>query len=442
MKIKRFEANDMRTALRQVQQELGADAVILSTQSAPDGVTIIAALDYDAALVPPAAENMDKMPAAPSASSASSAALLARASGHKDATTSGPPPWTAARANPAPRGAARFVSDDDFDDLAAGEGAPGHAVDASATTEPPLHADTPRDGLQRLERELMFLHRLLAEKLPDVAPTVAADKVRPSALQQIGVDPALVQRIQATTMTEAGVASDAALLQDLATRIPVTLPHGSKVRAIALVGPTGVGKTTTAAKLAARHLMRYPGAQVRFVSTDTYRIGAREQLQTFARLLGTTLEVADDPQVLQTLIQTDAATDLVIVDTPGIGPRDRELAEQLPVLGAMPGLHVVLCLPASTHPLEQRRIIDRYAAAQPDGLILTKLDETYQLGAALSVAVERDLPILWVTDGQRVPQDMHRLNPQALVARALAAREEGGSLATGTVAAEGQHAHA
>ncbi|MEN8718866.1 MAG: flagellar biosynthesis protein FlhF [Oceanococcaceae bacterium] len=445
MKIKRFEANDMRTALRQVQQELGADAVILSTQSAPDGVTIIAALDYDAALVPSAAENMDKIPAASATSArsaASSAALLARASGRKDAAASGGPPWTAARANPPSPGAARFVSDDDFDDMAPGEASADPVADNLVSAEPALLSDKPRDGLDRLERELRFLHRLLAEKLPDVAATMAADKVRPSALQQIGVDPALVQRIQATTMTEAGVASDAILLQDFATRIPVTLPHGSKVRAIALVGPTGAGKTTTAAKLAARHLMRYPGAQVRFVSTDTYRIGAREQLQTFARLLGTTLEVADDPQVLQTLIQTEAATDLVIVDTPGIGPRDAELAEQLPVFGAMNGLHVVLCLPASTHPLEQRRIIDRYAAAQPDGLILTKLDETYQLGAGLSVAVERDLPILWVTDGQRVPQDMHRLNPQALVARALAAREDDGSLAPGLGAAEGQHAHA
>ncbi len=399
----------MRTALRQVQQELGADAVILSTQSERDRVTVIAALDYDAALVPSAADNMDKIPS-PAVPGSSSAQLLARASGQKK-------PAPAHFAAPSK---ALFVSDDDFDLTAAS----AEAIADFAADEPALTAKPQaNEGIQRLERELAYLHRMLAERLPEVSAAVRPEHVKASVLQEIGVDAALVQRIQATTMSDAGVAPDHELLAELAKRIPVTLPHGSKLRAVALVGPTGVGKTTTAAKLAARHLMRHPGANVRFVSTDTYRIGAREQLQTFARLLGTTVEVADDPQVLKTLIQTEEPTDLVIVDTPGIGPRDKELAEQLPVLGAMEGLHVVLCLPASTHPVEQRRILDRYADAKPDGLILTKLDETYQLGAALAVAIERGLPVLWVTDGQRVPQDMHRLDAKSLVARALASRE-------------------
>ncbi len=417
----------MRTALRQVQQELGADAVILSTQSEHDRVTVIAALDYDAGLVNAAPEaglksSISKSPTPPPGRT--SAPLLARPSGQHN-----------------PAGASRTattgyaaVSDADFELSAPPENTEPPALEP----EPELTAkNDPGEGLQRLERELAYLHRMLAERLPTVSAAVHPDQVRASVLQDIGVDAALVQRIQATTMTEGGVAPDHELLAELAKRIPVTLPHGSKVRAVALVGPTGVGKTTTAAKLAARHLMRHPGANVRFVSTDTYRIGAREQLQTFARLLGSSVEVADDPQVLKTLIQTEEAADLVIVDTPGIGPRDRELAEQLPVLGQMEGLHVMLCLPASTHPVEQRRVIDRYATACPDGLILTKLDETYQLGAALAVAIERTLPVLWVTDGQRVPQDMHRLDAKSLVARALASRESTTGLSAADTAAAG-----
>lgn len=404
----------MRTALRQVQEELGADAVILSTQSERDRVTVIAALDYDAALVPSAADNMEKFPASGGAApmGSSSAQLLARASGQQKAAP-------AKKSYSAPS-SSHFISNDDFDLT---EASAEELADFNPNEPEITAASGSGEGLQRLERELAYLHRMLAERLPEVSAALRPEHVQASVLQDIGVDAALVQRIQATTMTEKGIAPDHDLLAELAKRIPVTLPHGSKVRAIALVGPTGVGKTTTAAKLAARHLMRHPGSNVRFVATDTYRIGAREQLQTFARLLGTTVEVADDPQVLKTLIQTEEPTDLVIVDTPGIGPRDKELAEQLPVLGDMEGLHVILCLPASTHPVEQRRIIGRYAESKPDGMILTKLDETYQLGAALSVAIERSLPVLWVTDGQRVPQDMHRLDAKSLVARALASRE-------------------
>ncbi len=419
----------MRTALRQVQQELGADAVILSTQSEHNRVTVIAALDYDAGLVPAAPEgSLKSAPGTPSAPPGSSSAqLLARASGKERAPAAGPAPnpYTA-------------ISYEEFDLTA-----PADSVSAAVQEpEPALAAEVdPGEGMQRLERELAYLHQMLAERLPAVSAAVHPEHVQASILQDIGVDAALVQRIQATTMSENGVAPDHELLAELAKRIPVTLPHGSKVRAVALVGPTGVGKTTTAAKLAARHLIRHPGANVRFVSTDTYRIGAREQLQTFARLLGSSVEVADDPQVLKTLIQTEEPADLVIVDTPGIGPRDRELAEQLPVLGQMEGLHVLLCLPASTHPVEQRRVIDRYAAARPDGLILTKLDETYQLGAALAVAIERALPVLWVTDGQRVPQDMHRLDAKSLVARALASREpSAASSAADAAAAEVKNA--
>jgi len=416
----------MRTALRQVQQELGADAVILSTQSEHDRVTVIAALDYDAGLVPAMPETGLKSSASKAAAppGSSSAQLLARASGQQKASASSRTPATGYAA----------ISDEEFDLTAP----PKNTASMSLEPEPALTAESdPGEGLQRLERELAYLHRMLAERLPTVSAAVHPDHVQASVLQDIGVDAALVQRIQATTMSDSGIAPDHELLAELAKRIPVTLPHGSKVRAVALVGPTGVGKTTTAAKLAARHLMRHPGANVRFVSTDTYRIGAREQLQTFARLLGSSVEVADDPQVLKTLIQTEEPADLVIVDTPGIGPRDRELAEQLPVLGQMDGLHVLLCLPASTHPVEQRRVIDRYAAASPDGLILTKLDETYQLGAALAVAIERALPVLWVTDGQRVPQDMHRLDAKSLVARALASRESTTGLSAADTSAAG-----
>ena len=115
------------------------------------------------------------------------------------------------------------------------------------------------------------------------------------------------------------------------------------------------------------------------------------------------------------------APDLLIIDTPGIGPRDHELAQQLPLLTQIPGLCTLLCLQASTHPLESRRILRRYSSAQPAGLILTKLDETHLWGPALSLVVEQELPLFWVTDGQRVPQDLHRWNAATVIGHAVAA---------------------
>lgn len=400
----------MRTALREVQKELGPEAVILSTQSARDRVTVIAALDYDAALMPPAADSLSNAPPA-----------TAPAMGES-------PAYTLSRPSGSAQSPSLQRSVGSVDELVQADIPVAQPVSDELAAEPALVARGDDTGVARLEREITYLHRMLAEHLPHLGLTASVEAARPSALHDIGVDAALSERIQALTMTKDGPAPDSELLAELTRRVPVTLPKGAKVQAIALVGPTGAGKTTTAAKLAARHLMRFPGSNVRFVCTDTYRIGAREQLQTFARLLGTTVEMADDPEILRALIQTENSTDLVIVDTPGIGPRDAELASQLPILGDMDGLHVALCLPASLHPVELRRVIDRYAGAKPDGLVLTKVDESHQFGPALSVAIERTMPILWISDGQRVPQDLHRLDAKSLVARALANRDADGPM--------------
>lgn len=389
MKIKRFEAPDMRTALRRVQAELGAEAVILSTENRANQVCVIAALDYDAGLVP---SGLDK------------------------------PPSTAAPRQPSP--AAPSQSEPKT-------AAPGHTEAASPSglltdeicadpAEAPAQ-DSP--AIRRLEREMAELHRLLENRLPKLPP--AARSVEQGLLHEIGIETSLLRQIYAATAVDPGASESeyAAALAELARRLPVKLPAGSKVKAIALVGPTGAGKTTTAAKLGARHLMRHPDAKVRFACTDSFRIGAKEQLQIYARLLGAQVEMVDSPAALQALVDEAGPKDLIIIDTPGIGPRDTDIAAQLPMLAQIRGLHVALCLPAPLHPKEMRRVLERYSTAELDGVVLTKLDESQQLGTALSLVIEADLPVLWITDGQRVPQDLHRLNASALVARALAQRQ-------------------
>jgi flagellar biosynthesis protein FlhF len=186
---------------------------------------------------------------------------------------------------------------------------------------------------------------------------------------------------------------------------------------IALVGPTGAGKTTTIAKLASRFLERHAARDVALVTTDTIRVGGREQLHSYGRQLGIAVHEADSDAALQQLLERLRDYKLVLIDTAGMGQRDRALAAQLHWLRASRVVRSLLVLPANAHFSDLDEVVRRFAGADPQGVILTKLDETGRFGSALSVVADHRLPITWVTDGQRVPDDLHRANAASLVLR-------------------------
>jgi flagellar biosynthesis protein FlhF len=195
----------------------------------------------------------------------------------------------------------------------------------------------------------------------------------------------------------------------LVRRLPVTdeklLEQGGVV---AVVGPTGVGKTTTIAKLAARFALRHGAHNVALVSTDGYRIGAREQLLTFARIIGVPMHVAADARELGEVLDSLAPRKLVLIDTAGMSRRDLRLAEQLGAL-ARHGerIRILLALAANTELAALDDTVRIFAPVKPRACILTKVDEAASLGAALSTVIRHRLPIAHVTDGQRVPEDIH-----------------------------------
>jgi flagellar biosynthesis protein FlhF len=195
---------------------------------------------------------------------------------------------------------------------------------------------------------------------------------------------------------------------------------------LAVVGPTGVGKTTTIAKLAARWSMRHGSEDLALVSTDGYRIGAREQLQTYARLLGAPLHAANDAAELARVLERLKSKKLVLIDTAGIGPRDIRLTEQLSALqlGAARA-RVMLALPATgeAHALEE--IVRAFARVSPAACILTKLDEAASLGAVISTALRHQMPVAYLCDGQRVPEDLHTAHARRvwLLRKALQLKE-------------------
>ncbi|WP_305806619.1 AAA family ATPase, partial [Stenotrophomonas sp. YIM B06876] len=186
---------------------------------------------------------------------------------------------------------------------------------------------------------------------------------------------------------------------------------------IALVGPTGAGKTTTIAKLASRFAEAHAARDVALVTTDTQRIGAREQLYGFGRQLGVAVHEANSGTNLNQLLERLADYKLVLIDTAGLGQRDRALAAQLQWLRAAGQIRTLLVLPANTSFQDMDEVVRRFGAANPQGVVLTKLDETSRFGSALSVAVDHHLPITWVTDGQDVPEDLHRASAANLVLR-------------------------
>jgi flagellar biosynthesis protein FlhF len=211
-------------------------------------------------------------------------------------------------------------------------------------------------------------------------------------------------------------------LSSLAEKLPiqdddVALSGG----VVALVGATGVGKTTTIAKLAARYALRHGRNNIVLITTDTYRIGALEQLRTYGRILGIPVKIAHNKKQLQDLLKLLSEKKLVLIDTAGMGQRDIRLMEQFSVINdcAM-GLKTLLVLSSTTHRAALDETVRSFSNVEINGCILTKLDETTNLGAALSVVTEHQLKIAYISDGQRVPEDLHLARAHTLINRCVA----------------------
>lgn len=194
---------------------------------------------------------------------------------------------------------------------------------------------------------------------------------------------------------------------------------------VALVGPTGVGKTTTVAKLAARYALRHGREKVALVSTDNYRVGAQDQLLTYARILDVPVYTATNRHELRNVVDDLAGRGLVLIDTVGMSQRDVRLAEQFKTLGSAEGLvRTYLVLSAATQLSTLTDSVSAFAGASPVGCILTKVDEATTLGGALTCALRTRLPLAYLATGQRVPEDIQAARGDTLVHRACVLLDE------------------
>lgn len=212
------------------------------------------------------------------------------------------------------------------------------------------------------------------------------------------------------------------LIEDIRAAIPV---HGRiPVRAtgptvIGLLGPTGVGKTTTIAKLAAQYALS-DRRTVGLITADTYRIAAVEQLRVYAEIIDVPLEVAMTPGEMRAALARFHDRDVVLIDTPGRSPQDTtSLAELRALVEAARPDHAALCVSATTHADEVPNIVARFGVVPPQSLILTKLDETLHPGWVLNTCAALATPVTYVTTGQNVPDDIEVADSTRLVSRIL-----------------------
>jgi flagellar biosynthesis protein FlhF len=456
MKIKRYTATSMRAALAQVRAEQGPDAVILSSRRGDDGIEVIAAIDYDEALfvemnrqraTAPAIEP----PAVEPASVLAEPAQRAMTSGRAQAATAAPvraaaptPTFAAAPASSptharaaaaAPvRTPAPTTSPDRARAVALATASSSAPTAGANSMRKPVPAPVRSDlGFGAMQRELQDLRQMLESGLAGMTwndkrlrePLKARVLEELSALD-IAPDVAMALASRAPRRTTLDNPSHIPLAL-LVKHLPVVDDLGGLTGGIiAVVGPTGAGKTTTIAKLAARWCLQHGSQDLALVSTDSYRIGARDQLMTYARILGAPMHAANSGRDLARVLDRLKSKKLILIDTAGMGPRDVRLTEQLSALqlGASRA-RVLLALPAQGegHALEE--IVQAFAPLTPVACVLTKVDEAASLGAVISTTLRHRLKIAYVCDGQRVPEDLHAAHQKRvwLVRAALKLKE-------------------
>jgi flagellar biosynthesis protein FlhF len=421
MKIKRYQAADMRSALRQVREEQGSDAVILSSRATPNGVEVCAAVDLELAggqgtltetaelkqLERTAWQEMalaDSEAAAAAAASATAAAAATSAvasTGTADALAA----------------AVRSVGSSGAWSPEATAGSAPSAVDTwEANVLPAEHS---------VSEELRSLRTLLEQQLAALAwnDFTRREPLKARALTDLanlGLDRALA--LQIVGQLPAGASADQ--LQRtcyglLARRIPVCPAPVERTGALLLVGPPGGGKTTTLSKLAARYVLEQDAANLLLISADDERIGSHEQLRGLGRLLGVRVEAIVGAKALAARIQSLPGR-MILIDTPGTVSRDREAAAQYRALRqGCKTLQTMLVLPASAQGGVVDDAVDNFGLGVSNCCALTRIDEAVSLGGVLSALARSLLPVAYCSDGARIPEDLKPARAHQLVARAI-----------------------
>ena len=378
MRIKRYFAEDMRTAMRQVREDQGADAVILSNKRVDGGIEIVAATDYEPELVNLSSPTKKSSPTKE----------------YEEVQ--------------------QAMEDTDADDVTTQED--GHEKSNSkkdVTSSPVVWSQEPT--MVKMREEITEVKQLLQDQLAGLTWN-HIDRQQPHRIKLLrdltglGLDPQLTKSIveqvpESTSPTKVWRNALALLAKQLDFASEDLVDKGG---VFAIVGTTGVGKTTTVAKLAARYALIHGADKVGLITTDGFRIGAQEQLLTFGRILGVPIQAIAKPDQLNDALEQFSDRDLILIDTTGIGQRDRALVDSLEALKSKDiDLTVLLALSASTQIstlYESIRCFRQVTSIH--GCVVTKIDEATSLGGLFSAVTRYGLTINYLTTGQCVPEDI------------------------------------
>ncbi len=390
MNIKRFTAPDMRMAIHKVREAMGPDAVILSNKRVEEGVEIVAAVEYDESLIGRNSKDIE--------------------AGGQDVKRQ--EIWNDVRLS-------RNIPD-----------APIIPRRPQAPVQP-----FAEQGMKNMQEELSSLRNMLMYQLSGLAwgnekryhPTRARLLQRLIAL---GLSAKLARDLSEEINEEQDITHCWRMaLGILAHRLPIS-EHDliEKGGIVTVMGATGVGKTTTVAKLAARYMLKHDTKSVGLVSADNQRVASHAQLRSYARILGVPIRTVSNIEGVRDALSHFHHKELVIIDTAGMGAAEMSFNTQIAALreGHRP-VRNYLVMATNSQRGVLTEVAKSFTGVKLSGCILSKVDETTSLGGALSVAIESNLPIAYLCDGQRVPDDLHRARAHSLVSRSVAIMQQVGS---------------
>ncbi|MFZ2853548.1 MAG: flagellar biosynthesis protein FlhF [Rhodocyclaceae bacterium] len=415
MNVRKFIAATARDALRKVKETLGPDAIILSNRAIPGGVEIMAVAAQDMAMIVPTpvrdtssvGEDYTVKLSAPAQQAAAARPVTPSAPSRPTAPATRPLVQPVQPVQPAQRPAPQA----DVERLARNS-----AVKTEAEVVPAAVMD-----------EIRSLRKIVEQHMAGYAwgESARSEPVKTEVLRQMldaGFSPQFARELLQELPRDLDIVEAVAWAKGGADRSLLTIgaEHDIVDRGgiYALVGPTGVGKTTTTAKLAARCVLRHGASKVALVTTDGYRIGAHEQLRIYGRILGVSVHVVKDAAELQQTLQDLQHKHMVLVDTMGMSQRDRLVGEQVAMFGAS-NVKRLLLLSATGRGDTLDDVVHAYNGPDLAGCILSKVDEAASLATSLDVIMRHGLRLHYVSNGQRVPEDLHLPNRGYLLHRAF-----------------------
>jgi flagellar biosynthesis protein FlhF len=483
MQVKRFVAADMRRALELVRQELGPEAIILSSGRVPEGVELLTTMGSDSELMALQRQPLGKMAfanASPMISDGawSDAGVIERAA-QKQAQAQSPfpsPSLNVSGTNTTSKfGKTGKQLADDIEQARQRQLASRNAeapvktlasakqslvtVASSrqasvikteyANTEIKKQTPVVRESqdykiqnhqiqnhqIEALQADIADMRFLLEQQLDRLmgAPKAGTPIMGSIArrLERLGLPADVIGKVTNACKKVSNLRDawpDA--LANLAHQLPINgrdmVDQGG---VFAFVGPTGVGKTTTIGKLAARYVLKHGADKVALITTDTYRIAAHDQLRSIARILRVPVRVVDESNSLESLLRSLRHCSLVLIDTAGFHHGDPHLKAQLAAIAAQTHIKSYLVLACNSQAQMLKASVHAFASAKLQGCVLTKLDETASIGEALGVVIQNRLPIVYTTDGQDIPKHIEVARAHQLVAKTVALLKKNPSLA-------------